>query len=887
VGKGLIVGIVVAACLIGVVLFLGLTFLATNESKLTNKSVDYSQPENWLSLPSSPGKAVDVFYLYPTAWQKTNANDPNICDVDNPSMIKGSNAAFAEQATAFEPIANIYAPYYRQVYTASLLLPLQEQETLLKNATIPDVTAAFDYYINHYNNGRPFILAGHSQGSNALIYILSDYMKAHPDVYKRMVAAYVIGYSITPTYLANNPHLKFAEGPNDTGVIVSYNTEAPVLNGTDPVVLPGALVINPITWTRTEDLATANQSLGSYLPNQNGTDVLVKNYADAQINMTKGALICSTANPNTLAPGNVAVGKGIYHTFDYLFYYYNIRANVADRINHYFNQLSSTSPSYPIDSVVVTTVNRTLIPVPVPATSPKIKPYDIANFSKYGYGVWQYGPGLPYEKRLDIMSSTYNATDVTNVADLLNFFTMTDIHITDKESPAEAIFYGYAWNVISGYSPAMLHTTHTLDAAVQTINALNKQKQFDFGFSLGDDANSGQQNELKWFIDVLDGKKINPDSGIKDDPIPGPLNDYQDEYQAAGLNKSIPWYAVLGNHDHYWMGMYPPDDYVRNAFIGNTSLNMGNVLADPVVGINSRGYYMGVVNGSTPYGNIIAVGPVANFNTAPLIPAADPNRHFISRNEWIGQFLNSSSYPVGHGFNQTNAATGFACYTFEPKSNVPIKVIVLDDTQPDTDPSDETNGHGSLDAQRYNWLVNELDNGQAEGKLMVIAAHIPIGIDSPDNDLGSGAMAWSKYSYVNDTALLAKLHTYPNLILWVSGHRHLNAITAQKSPDPTRPELGFWEVETSSLREFPQQFRMFNIVRNSDNTISIFATDVDPAVKNGTLAATARSYAVAAKELFNATMPPEPTGAYNAQILKQLTPEMQNKIQNYGTPIDK
>jgi hypothetical protein len=255
-------------------------------------------------------------------------------------MIKGSNAAFAEQATAFEPIANIYAPYYRQVYTASLLLPLQEQETLLKNATIPDVTAAFDYYINHYNNGRPFILAGHSQGSNALIYILSDYMKANPDVYKRMVAAYVIGYSITPTYLANNPHLKFAEGPNDTGVIVSYNTEAPVLNGTDPVVLPGALVINPITWTRTEELATANQSLGSYLPNQNGTDVIMKNYADAQINMTKGALICSTANPNTLAPGNVAVGKGIYHTFDYLFYYYNIRANVADRINHYFNQLS-------------------------------------------------------------------------------------------------------------------------------------------------------------------------------------------------------------------------------------------------------------------------------------------------------------------------------------------------------------------------------------------------------------------------------------------------------------------------------------------------------------------------------------------------------------------
>ena len=100
-----------------------------------------------------------------------------------------------------------------------------------------DAFAAFDYYIKNYNNGRPFILASHSQGSNVMIFLLAEYMKEHPEVYKKMIAAYVIGYSVTDDYLAKNPHLKFAEGADDTGVIISYNTEAPSIPGKNPVVL--------------------------------------------------------------------------------------------------------------------------------------------------------------------------------------------------------------------------------------------------------------------------------------------------------------------------------------------------------------------------------------------------------------------------------------------------------------------------------------------------------------------------------------------------------------------------------------------------------------------------------------------------------------------------
>jgi hypothetical protein len=112
-------------------------------------------------------------------------------------------------------------------------------------------------------------------------------------------------------------------------------------------------------------------------------------------------------------------------------------------------------------------------------------------------------------------------------------------------------------------------------------------------------------------------------------------------------------------------------------------------------------------------------------------------------------------------------------------------------------------------------------------------------------------------------------------------------VTPRPSIDPAHPEpeYGFWEVETSSLRDFPQQFRTFEILRNSDNTVSILATDVDPAVKDGSMASISRSYAVAARFLFNQAVDLCSTGAYNAELVKQLSAEMQAKIRNTGATV--
>lgn len=304
--------------------------------------IDYSDPARWVSLPTEADKKVDVFYLYPTAWSKTNQDDPNICDIDNESMLKGAKSVFNRQATAFETVGNIYAPYYRQADANwTLAMSPEERNQVIGDIPLSDAQAAFEYYLKHYNHGRPFILASHSQGSNVMTLLLSGYLKDHPEVYERMIVAYVIGYSITDEYLSENPHLKFAQNADDLGVIISYNTEAPdVALGANPVILPGALVINPITWTREETLATKDQGLGSYMPTLSGEFEEVPQYADAQINKEKGALICTTADEKVFAIIDKLSNfpKGVYHSFDYPFYYYNLRENAANRVDKFFNK---------------------------------------------------------------------------------------------------------------------------------------------------------------------------------------------------------------------------------------------------------------------------------------------------------------------------------------------------------------------------------------------------------------------------------------------------------------------------------------------------------------------------------------------------------------------
>ena len=125
------------------------------------------------------------------------------------------------------------------------------------------------------------------------------------------------------------------------------------------------------------------------------------------------------------------------------------------------------------------------------------------------------------------------------------------------------------------------------------------------------------------------------------------------------------------------------------------------------------------------------------------------------------EFFNTSSKPVGHGFSEANITNNFACYSFEPKTNMPLKVIVLDDTMSDQD--FEFGQQAALDTNRFNWLTNELQLGQDQDQLMIIATHEPLEVICTN-------------SPVSRTNVLAALHTYPNLLLWICGHTHQNNI---------------------------------------------------------------------------------------------------------------
>ncbi|MCH5211244.1 MAG: DUF3089 domain-containing protein [Oscillospiraceae bacterium] len=302
---------------------------------LVGEPTDYSDKDNWLAIPEITHD-VDTVYLYPTTFLDDSEGAELICDVDNEMMRTGARNMYESQATVYEESTNVFAPYYRQsnVMIVGQLRGDDVTDIQMKEPRT-DVYAALDYYFENYNNGRPFILAGHSQGSTMTMLVLGEYMQAHPEYYERMVAAYPIGFSITQEWLDEHPYTKFAEGADDTGVIVSWNTEGPGNKGQSSLVIePGAISINPLNWKRDDTYATVEENLGSLVKNEEtGEYELAEGIADAQIDTERGVVVCTTND--SFIPMEDIFGPQSLHGGDYTLYYGNIQKNVADRIAAY------------------------------------------------------------------------------------------------------------------------------------------------------------------------------------------------------------------------------------------------------------------------------------------------------------------------------------------------------------------------------------------------------------------------------------------------------------------------------------------------------------------------------------------------------------------------
>ena len=125
------------------------------------------------------------------------------------------------------------------------------------------------------------------------------------------------------------------------------------------------------------------------------------------------------------------------------------------------------SPSYPVKTPVSTTADGTVTAVPLPPKAQKLLPNDVALYSSHGYGFWQMGQGLRHEKRLDLMPPSYKGGLSGNSSSLLRFFAMSDIHITDVQSPAQAIYFGLKPmpGMQAAYSAVIPYTTHEIGRA--------------------------------------------------------------------------------------------------------------------------------------------------------------------------------------------------------------------------------------------------------------------------------------------------------------------------------------------------------------------------------------------------------------------------------------
>ena len=302
-------------------------------------SIDYSKKTNWYKIPEIT-KDVDTFYIYSTIFMGANEGDPDYATLDNAEMLDGIKIEHAIKSSVFEESTNLFIPLYRQSsmkHAAEVFLKDGTIEAALTGTPYTDITAALDYYFENYNNGRPFVIAGHSQGAAILRLVLKNYFKEHPDYYQRMVAAYAIGYSITSDDLAANPHMKFATGESDTGVIISWNTEGPKNveeKAKNVVVLPGAMSINPLNWKLDETYAPASENLGSLVLNKETNEYEIKDIGvDAQINLERGVIVTTTKAPVTNMPE--FFGPASFHEDDYPFFYNNIKDNVAKRIAAY------------------------------------------------------------------------------------------------------------------------------------------------------------------------------------------------------------------------------------------------------------------------------------------------------------------------------------------------------------------------------------------------------------------------------------------------------------------------------------------------------------------------------------------------------------------------
>lgn len=316
-----------------VVLITLVLLFALSGCKSNSETSVYADTENWVYLEDDKTASADMFFICPTVYSGTD--DSFNMDMNDEKVKSDFLGATNMEKGIYDEDCRFFAPYYRQAGLNVYEMPEDEREKYLDIA-YEDVEDAFLYYIDNYNNGQPIILAGFSQGADMSIRLLKECF-ADEDINSHLVACYAIGWNITDEEINEYPHLKFAAGEDDTGVIISFNSEAEEV--TDSIIIPEGmhtLSINPLNWKTDSTPASKEENIGACFTDYDGNIVSeIPNLTGAYIDPVRGALKVTDVKPEEYPPVLSIFESGIYHIYDYQFFYRNLQENVGVRLESY------------------------------------------------------------------------------------------------------------------------------------------------------------------------------------------------------------------------------------------------------------------------------------------------------------------------------------------------------------------------------------------------------------------------------------------------------------------------------------------------------------------------------------------------------------------------
>ena len=298
---------------------------------------DYTSLESWASHPEFADYSdsslafyqanqfgVPVFFVYPTVHFPEKDGSWS-ADITNPDYQAAVITPIKYQAPAFNVAGPVFTPYYRQAaYQVYNVAPNPTTARAYRIA-YEDVKAAFDQFLVEIGPGTPFILAGHSQGTDHLEHLInSNLTSEHLD---RLVVAYLIGMPIDQCKIA----IPICETETQTGCFCSWRTYAEGAEITNKLEEECIGVTNPITWNASKEPAEASQNLGALVRYDKS---LIPNITDARID--QGVVYAKRPH----FPGSWMIRTKNYHRGDINLYFASIQENVRRRLLLYLREHS-------------------------------------------------------------------------------------------------------------------------------------------------------------------------------------------------------------------------------------------------------------------------------------------------------------------------------------------------------------------------------------------------------------------------------------------------------------------------------------------------------------------------------------------------------------------